>query len=1405
MDEKMERTTDPGNGTREYPFLISNKEELDGIRTNLKAFYRLTQDIDLEGVDFVPIGSRFTPFTGGLDGGGHEIANLKIDSRNDYTGLFGYMDKAVVTNLVLSAVDVLSTGLYTGALAGYATGGHISGCGAQGKVQGLDRVGGLIGGGDGQITVSDSYAAGDVVYTGNYKEACSGGFMGECGEAVISRCYAACRIGSIRDGRIGSYTHGFVGRYDNTKTRVETSYYDSQYAGIVENTEYNKGKLTSALTRRAFFEDWDFESMWDVEEGIRYPHIRCTGKGGVPAQVGEINGGIGTQELPYLIRSAEGMEYIRLDLAACYKLTADIDLSGQAWIPVGSSELPFAGMLDGAGHEVRSLTMSEWEEYAGLFGYMDGAVVKNLALIDVDVVNRGNYTGAIAGCARGGSISSCSVAGKITGFRYVGGIVGCADLSIAVSDSCVTGEVLYKPEYVRDAAVGGLIGDGKAVTVRRCYTACSIRNNEQGGLDKYAYGLIGKSASTGVIVEASYYDSQLVPKSADTEYNRGRLTVAMTQRGLFVDWDFDQVWDIEEGVSYPYLRGINKKGVPAKREVITEGAGTEEEPYLVGTAEGLELIRLELSGCYKLTADIDLGGRSVEPIGKEAAPFTGRLDGKGHVIRNVKIDASMRHEGLFGYGNGAVITKLLLTDVDVSEGDCSGAVIGCMYGGMLSECGVENAKIIGKGYAGGLVGRADGGAIIRDCFAAGEISSSFEYCTGGMIGDGESVSVSRCYAVCLPGNKGRGFMCRYNTGGVTVEASYYDHQVAGIAQHTEYNHSKFTSALTRKAFFTGWDFDDVWGIEEGKSYPYLRCMRRNGIPAELMVITEGAGTEELPYVIRSAEGLDSIRLEPAGCYRLAKDIDLSGRTVEPIGGSEEPFTGKLDGAGHKIMHLKMNSGQNYTGLFGYMEDAVVRELVLSGVDLANSREYTGALAGYAVNCTVENSRADGVWSAGRYTGGIAGFFNGGHMIGCSARGDIRGTNYVGGLTGVMAGKTAVMEECLADVTIQGERYVGGLVGSINRSSRVADCCAAGQVLSTLKRNETGGLAGSGYDFTMNNCYAACVLSNNANGLVCANSEVEINNSYFDSDLSGITTPGEQARGTQEMYARDTYAGWSENIWEWNGDSYPVLKRKKMLNEDIFELTGNHRTWFAVVMKWNAIAGVREYEVEYQNEMYRVSQPFILIEDLEPDTEYQFRVLAVLSDTLRIWSDVVKIRTRKMLSVSGLCSTGKTSDTITLTWNPVEDAVRYEIVCQGKTVQTDGNTYTLRGLCKDVWYVIYVKALFADGASVTSRPVVEKIYTLDPQTPYAKEFVEKCEGQGWFMDEIERLLNLKGKCINTIASGRDLSTIYAIDLAGRGISASAPSAVKELKQLMYLFLNDNDSEGIIPGEAGLYKE
>ncbi len=145
------------------------------------------------------------------------------------------------------------------------------------------------------------------------------------------------------------------------------------------------------------------------------------------------DGGTGTALDPYLISTAAQLNEVRNNLAAHYRQTADIDLSGFVnWVPIGDESNKFFGSYNGQGFEVSGLTITGVSSInVGLFGYVASAeqiVCENVILTDVAInVTEGSNTGTLVGYLEKGNIINCNSGGVITLVKNayaVGGLIG---------------------------------------------------------------------------------------------------------------------------------------------------------------------------------------------------------------------------------------------------------------------------------------------------------------------------------------------------------------------------------------------------------------------------------------------------------------------------------------------------------------------------------------------------------------------------------------------------------------------------------------------------------------------------------------------------------------------------------------------------------------------------------------------------------------------------------------------------------------------------------------------------------------------------------------------------------------------------------------------------------------------
>ncbi len=218
---------------------------------------------------------------------------------------------------------------------------------------------------------------------------------------------------------------------------------------------------------------------------------------------------------------------------------------------------------------------------------------------------------------------------------------------------------------------------------------------------------------------------------------------------------------------------------PTKTPTLTwAGSGTAEDPYIITTAQELAnmsyIVNAGLQNsdgknyyelCYKLGADIDIGGKQWVPIGgikngtSYLYTFWGSFDGNNHTISNLTMtelntnyDANGRG-GLFRSVNGnAEIKNVKLENVNISMKGSSGALVSLLSACTISNCHVLSGTITSTStqyqYFGGLIG-SGGSCTITNCTNRATVTGSSTYndYVGGIIGNlaTKEINISNCY------------------------------------------------------------------------------------------------------------------------------------------------------------------------------------------------------------------------------------------------------------------------------------------------------------------------------------------------------------------------------------------------------------------------------------------------------------------------------------------------------------------------------------------------------------------------------------------------------------------------------------------------------------------------------------
>lgn len=108
-------------------------------------------------------------------------------------------------------------------------------------------------------------------------------------------------------------------------------------------------------------------------------------------------------------------------------LTADIDMTGEDWTPIGDTNDGYTGTFDGNGHKISKLVCERTgdKQVSGLFAQLkENSVVKNLGMEDGVFTSSTSTAGAVAAKSNLGKVINCWNSGKVTAHDYAGGIVG---------------------------------------------------------------------------------------------------------------------------------------------------------------------------------------------------------------------------------------------------------------------------------------------------------------------------------------------------------------------------------------------------------------------------------------------------------------------------------------------------------------------------------------------------------------------------------------------------------------------------------------------------------------------------------------------------------------------------------------------------------------------------------------------------------------------------------------------------------------------------------------------------------------------------------------------------------------------------------------------------------------------
>ena len=375
--------------------------------------------------------------------------------------------------------------------------------------------------------------------------------------------------------------------------------------------------------------------------------------------------------------------------------------------------------------------------------------------------------------------------------------------------------------------------------------------------------------------------------------------------------------------------------------------------------------------------------------------------------------------GIAGEGRGAIKNCYVLADVSAS-GKFAGGITGDTYNLAIENC-YYSGMVSASGSAGGIVGNAWGGTI-KNCVSLAE----------SVTGSNANRIVGYNYNATLTDN--------YAWDGTTINGNPVSADDAGWVNGAAltYTNGELSEQFSDifKDTDSAWDFTDnglpilknVGGVQFSE---LPKCMTGVGF--------DGFGIKTNPYLIEDVEDLKLLAKKVNGgttyektYFKQTADIDLNNEPWTPIGtvivinnGKDaRPFKGTFDGDGYKITNLKVTGNSNNAGLFGYTQDATIKN--------------------------------------------------------CNVTGEVSGSSDVGGIVGNADGKTQILSCSFRGDVTREDSYIGGIAGSARGT--IKNCYALADVTASFV--DAGGIAGYAYHVTIENCYYSGNVSagNDAGGI-----------------------------------------------------------------------------------------------------------------------------------------------------------------------------------------------------------------------------------------------------------------------------------------------------------------------------------
>lgn len=377
------------------------------------------------------------------------------------------------------------------------------------------------------------------------------------------------------------------------------------------------------------------------------------------------------------ISDQAGLMAMGQDLAGEYELTADITLSGE-WLPIGNDGAPFTGKLNGNGHTIKGLVVTQ-KAWSGLFGNASGATISNLKIVGAQVGSDGDHVGIVAGrISGGGVIENVFTSGYVTGYDHIGGIAGDAGDDSATIKNCMSTAHVYSTSYqgggiagwtkgtvtISDniflgkvfvgawGGAGGIVGfyeDGTLTLNGNVSAGPEIKGQymaypESGNLydnARYSHGIVGGPynensilvASDNLVSEATKIinkdNGEEVDKTTLDETHNGIITSVadLKKASTYSSLGWGSQWSLSDG-RYPVLAGMT---VPFDGDYIYFELADKLYTGNVVSTKAVSSLNRDVVLTSSNPNVIKVNGTSLEMVGPGSATVTFTTAGDGYI------------------------------------------------------------------------------------------------------------------------------------------------------------------------------------------------------------------------------------------------------------------------------------------------------------------------------------------------------------------------------------------------------------------------------------------------------------------------------------------------------------------------------------------------------------------------------------------------------------------------------------------------------------------------------------------------------------------------------------------------------------------------------------------------------